>query len=295
MARTRFAILEAPSVLGLWPSGVERLPDALLRAGLAERLDAGRAGRIEPPAYEPNRDPQTLLLNPHGIARYSVDLADAIADLLTLGEFPIVLGGDCSILLGCLLALRRLGRPGLLFLDGHADFYQPEAEPKGEVASMELALATGRGPDVLANLEGKGPLVRDADVVAMGRRDGQDTEACGSQRIEETGIEVIDFARLQVEGIGAVTERAIRRLTLPGLERFWIHLDADVLDDRLMPAVDYRMPGGLSWNELTELLRAAMASDKVAGMDVTTFNPTLDQDGSIAAALADALAQGMRR
>ena len=38
----RFAILEAPSVLGLFPKGVERLPDALLGAGLAEQLSATR-------------------------------------------------------------------------------------------------------------------------------------------------------------------------------------------------------------------------------------------------------------
>jgi len=65
---------------------------------------------------------------------------------IDVGEFPIVRGGDCSIVLGCLLAIRRRGRHGLLFLDGHADFYQPEAEPSGEVASIDLALATAAGP-----------------------------------------------------------------------------------------------------------------------------------------------------
>ena len=44
-----FTIVEAPSVLGLFPKGVETLSDALLAAGLAERLGAGRAGRVEPP------------------------------------------------------------------------------------------------------------------------------------------------------------------------------------------------------------------------------------------------------
>ena len=45
-------------------------------------------------------------------------------------------------------ALRRTGRRhGLLFLDGNADFYQPEASPTGEAADMDLALCTGRGPD----------------------------------------------------------------------------------------------------------------------------------------------------
>ena len=117
MARD-FAILEAPSVLGLFPGGVERLPQALLSAGLADVLQARHAGCIEPPAYHHRRDRETLLLNPTGIATFSVVLADHIGELLDEMAFPVVLGGDCSILLGVLQALRRSGRFGLLFLDG---------------------------------------------------------------------------------------------------------------------------------------------------------------------------------
>jgi arginase len=103
-ARSAFAIVEAPSVLGLFPRGVERLPDALLAVGIAERLQARRAGRVEPPPYDERRDPETLLLNPQGIADYSVALADSVGRVVDAEEFPVVLGGDCSIMLGCMLA-----------------------------------------------------------------------------------------------------------------------------------------------------------------------------------------------
>ena len=142
----------------------------------------------------------------------------------------MVLGGDCSILLGCTLATRRRGRAGLLFLDGHADFYQPEAEPTGEAASMDLALVTGRGPLIVTDLEGRRPLVRDADVVALARRDAEETEVHGSQRIEDTSIEVIDLGTLRAAGVEATMRRALERLAVPGLDGFWIHLDADALD-----------------------------------------------------------------
>ena len=110
-----------------------------------------------------------------------MQLADAVADVVERDEFPVLLGGDCSILLGSTLALRRRGRYGLLFIDGHADFYQPEANPNGEAASMDLAFATGRGPELLTNLEGLRPLVRDEDVVAFGFRDAQEQREYGSQ------------------------------------------------------------------------------------------------------------------
>jgi arginase len=288
-----FAIVEAPSVLGLFPRGVETLPDALLGAGLAERLGARRAGRVAPPAYDPERDPETLLLNPRGLADYAVALADAVGAVVDRGEFPVVLGGDCSILLGNLLALRRRGRYGLLFLDGHADFYQAEAEPNGEAASMELALVTGRGPAVVTDLEGRGPLVRDEDIMVLGRRDAADAEAHGSQRIEDTAIAMTDLEAVRAAGIEAAAARAIEHLAKRGLDGVWIHLDTDVLDDAVMPAVDYRMPGGLSWDELATLLCAAVSGGAI-GINVTIFNPKLDGDGSIARALVDTLARGIR-
>lgn len=294
MSRPRYAIVEAPSVLGLFPQGVERLPEALLGAGLAGRLEARRAGRVEPPPYDPRRDPETGVLNPAGIAAYSVALADAVGLVRGAGEVPVVLGGDCSILLGCLLALRRRGRFGLFFLDGHADFYQPEAEPNGEAASMDLALATGRGPAVVTDLEGLQPLVRDEDVVAFGIRDAEDAETFGSQRIEDSGIALLDLAAIRRDGVDAALARALDRLARHGLPGFWLHLDADVLDDAVMPAVDYRMPGGLSFDELAAVLRAAAATGRLAGIDITIFNPALDPGGAIAAAFTDAVARGLR-
>jgi arginase len=277
----------------LFPKGVETLPDALLAEGLGERLEARRAGRVEPPPYDYRRDPETMLLNPRGIADYSVALADVVERVIETGEFPVVLGGDCSIVLGCLLALRRRGRHGLLFLDGHADFYQPEAEPNGEAASMELALATGRGPAVVTDLEGRRPR-RDEDVVAIGRRDAEVAEAHGSQHIEDTAISVIDFAEVRKCGAGEATRRAIEDLSRPELVGIWAHLDADVLDDAVMPAADYRMPGGLSWEELATILQVAIASGQAIGLNITIFNPKLDSDGSIAAAFVDALVKGLR-
>jgi len=294
MAGKPRVIVEAPSVLGLFPKGVETLPDALLAAGLAERLDARRAGCVPPPPYDPQRDPVTLLLNPQGLAHYAVALADTVSAVVKDGGFPIVLGGDCSILLGNLLALRREGRYGLLFLDGHADFYQPEAEPNGEAASMDLALATGRGPLVVTDIEGRRPLVRDEDVVVWGRRDAAVAAQYGSQRVEDTPIRLIDLDAVRAAGAAAAAADAVGHLARPDLEGFWIHLDADVLDDAIMPAVDYRMPGGLSWDEVATVLRASVGSGRAVGINVTIFNPKLDADGAIARTFTQVLAQGLR-
>jgi arginase len=288
-----YAILEAPSVLGLFPRGVERLPEALLDAGLAGALGARRAGQVVPPPYDPQRDPATGLLNPTALRDYSHALADATGEVLDGGDVPIVLGGDCSIVLGSLLALRRRGRYGLLFIDGHADFYQPEAEPNGEAASMDLALATGRGPDAVADLDGRGPLVRDEDVVHFARRDADEADEAGSQRIEDTAIMVIDLEEVRRRGVERAAHDALERLVRSDLDGFWIHLDCDALDDALMPAVDYRLPGGLTWDELEHVISLAIDSEQAVGLDLTIFNPRLDSDGSVAHSLVRSLARSL--
>jgi arginase len=281
-----YAIIPAPSRLGLHATGVEELPAALLDAGLATALDAPVTEPVAPPAWSPDIHPDHGVLNAEGIAAYSVALADVVADVHRRDRCPIVLGGDCSILLGCLAGARRRGRVGLLFFDGHADFYQPEAEPTGEAASMELGFATGRGPRLLTEIDGPGPLVCDSDVVVVGHRDHAVAAADGSRPLASS-ITAFDLDAVRSLGACGTARRAVADPTRP----FWIHLDADVLDDRLMPAVDYRLPDGLTWEELEVILGVALKSDQAIGLDVTIMNPRLDPDRSLTRQLREFLSR----
>ena len=287
-----YAILEAPSTLGLATDGVERLPGRLLDLGLAERIHARRAGALAVPGKEPTPDVETGTLNARAIATWSPKLADAVEAVLDAGEFPVVLGGDCTILLGSMLAFRRRGRYGLFFIDGNADFFQPEAEPNGEGASMDLAFVTGYGPSLMTDIEGRGPLVRPQDVVAFAYRDHKDQQEYGSQPLPDE-LTALDLPAVRASGIEAAAREAVDHLTRDELDGFFIHLDADCLDDAIMPAVDFRVPGGLSWDELGSALRVALASGKAVGIEVTIYNPRLDEDGSAGRGLVDVLAAAL--
>ena len=290
---SNFVVIDAPSILGLRPSGVELLPDALRAAGLHAGLGAGYAGRIEPPPYDPIRDPDTKLLNPRALHDYSRRLAQAVTRVRENKGIPIVLGGDCSNLIGCMLALRHAGRFGLFFIDGHADFYQPEVEPNGEVASMDLAIVSGRGPDVLADIDGLRPLVRDDDIVAFGYRDSAQQAEYGSQDIRATPIRVWTLDQVLESGVTEATRYAVATLSMERLDGLWIHIDVDVLDDTIMPAVDYRMPGGMQWNDLSAALRVLMRTRRVVGVNIGIFNPRLDPEGTIAGRLVACLVAGL--
>lgn len=295
----RYAILEAPSALGHVPEhrGVERAPGALLGAGLADGLAARRAGRVEASGYSAERDPRTGVMNPRAISDYSTLLADAVAGVLDAAEFPVVLGGDCSILLGTMLALKRRGRYGLLYIDGDADFYQPQVNPlSGAASASDLAFATGRGPDLLAGIEGRGPLVRDDDVAVFACRDAADRERRGCQPLP-ADLLVVDRDQVRRLGVGAAAREAVKFLTREGGPEggFWIHLDADVFDETIMQAVDDPRPDGLAWDEVVSALRTALGSGRAVGLQVAIYNPDIDGNGSngrgLAATVREALAE----
>jgi arginase len=233
-------VLDAPSNLGLRPPapgavpGVYKLAGALRDKRLVERLAAVDGGVVVPPRYHSQRKPGDGVRNELAIERFSLRLADRLAALLDRGSFPVVLGGDCSILLGNMLALRRRGRYGLVFVDAHSDFRHPgNSEAVGSAAGEDLALVTGRG-DALANLEHRRPLVRDSDVVAIGvrSRDG----ALGE--LNALGIAVRTADDVRREGAAAVAHEALAHFGSGELDGFWIHCDVDALDSAVMPAVD---------------------------------------------------------
>jgi arginase len=212
-----------------------------------------------------------MAANRVAMAGYTRALAARIGDVLDAGDFPVVLGGDCSILLGAGVALKRRGRFGLAFVDGHLDFRNLEWAPEvGAVAGEDLAVVTGRAEPSLADIDGLGPYFLERDVVALGEREGDVAERAA---LAETAITVRDLAELRSRG-------PLR----PGVP-YWIHVDADVLD---IAAVDSPAPGGLAYDELAALVRELLTGAAV-GLQVTVFDPTLDPDGSTARDLTDCL------
>jgi arginase len=278
------AILEAPSALGHVPEhrGVEKAPARLLEDGIADGLGAVVAGRVDAPGYSPRRDPDTKVMNVEPLVAYSPRLADAVGEIVDADRFALVLGGDCSILLGTMLGLRRRGRYGLLYVDGHADYWQPERNPiDGAASASDLAFATGTGPRVLTELEGHAPLVEPRDVVVFANRDRAERSEGGCQPLpEEMGV--IGQERVRTLGIEAAMAEALSLLQRPGeeLDGFWIHLDVDVLDEAIMQACDDPKPDGLMWGDLAAALGMAIGSGSAVGLQVTIYNPDFDPEGA---------------
>ncbi len=222
--------------------GRVRAPRVLRELGLVERIDGDDLGDVLSPPYQDFKCPPARPRNEQGVASYSRALADYVARGMADGKFVLVLGGDCSIVLGTLLgAGRRAQQVGLAYLDAHADFATPQESLTGSVASMCLALAIGRGDSDLARLAGATPLVHARDVVLIGRRDANET-GYGHEALARSDILDIPDTRFWTQDVPDIAPAALARLGRDDLNGFWIHVDADLLDPRVCPPSIHQNP-----------------------------------------------------
>ena len=207
---------------------------------------------------------------------FSQKLSKIVGAMLDRQAFPLLLGGDCRMLIGIFAAFaQRETEVGLVFLDGHADFHSPETSPSGDPADMELAILTGRGPERITRIAGKYPLIKDEEVVVYGIRawDG----------IGASNIEVYD-RRLMVEnGIKYSVKEGLKKFSQKELP-IWLHFDVDALDPKFMPVM-FPEPEGLTFEEAQEFLGLVWASSRVIGMSIACYHPKLDADGNAGARL----------
>ncbi|WP_031497939.1 arginase family protein [Streptomyces bicolor] len=287
-----FVVLDAPSNLGLRPPapgtvpGCYKLAGALREQRIVQRLRALEGGVVVPPRYDRGEWREgDGVFNAAAIASYTRKLAGRIEAHVRAGDFPVVLGGDCSINLGAALALRRIGRYGLAVVDASPDFRHPgNSEGVGAAGGEEVALATGRGQQDLTNLEGLKPYLRDEDVRYFGIRDCFEEERAELADLKIPVVTVGDVREWGADALASVTRQAFE---IPQLDGYWVHLDADVLDPSVMPAVDSPDPEGLTPDELVALLRPLLASGHCVGLNVTIYDPDLDPEGTAGALLTD--------
>ncbi|MFD3444711.1 arginase family protein [Microbacteriaceae bacterium 4G12] len=306
------AIVSAPTNLGLRPPepggvpGTSKAPEALRAAGLYDLLGAaGAAGATDAGVVLPGRyvdDDATRaaghVRNEAAMIDHARRLAVRIRSILDRGDTPLVLGGDCSLLLGAGLALAGTEpRAGLVHLDGHTDFRHPgNSDRCASVAGEDLAAAVGLHWPAIADIDGLGPYFPAWRVAHLGCRE-DDEELSEASAVLGLVLPAWDAARrgmrsaaADVAAVAAGTDGA--NYADGANSGYWLQLDVDILDPVWMPAVDSPDPGGLDPDQLIELL-VALAPGAV-GAAVTVFDPDLDPDGRHAALLARVLAEGLR-
>ncbi len=227
-------------------------------------------GDLSIPSCTNKRDSITKVFNFDVWRDVSLRLSKKLIDVLDKDIFPIILGGDCSILMGIFDAFKKINFPiNLFFLDGHADFHDINTSPTGEPADMELAALTGYLSKEITNMTGRGPLIKEENVIVYGINE--------YDLIEKSNINVIDRKLITENGVKNTLNRSLNLFRNPNLP-IWLHFDVDVLDKSIMPAVQYPVEDGLTHNEVKEFFNLVMKTNKLIGISIVCYHPKIDYD-----------------
>ncbi|NDY41720.1 agmatinase [Dissulfurirhabdus thermomarina] len=221
-------------------------PSAILAASphmewYDEELDAEvwRLGLYTRPPLEPVLPPEAMI----------EAVRAAVSESLSVGAFPVVLGGEHSVTVGAVSALReRVGDLAVVQFDAHADLRENyQGSPYSHACVMRRIWDSAR--------------VRQVGIRSLSRPEMEFLRAEGRPPI---------WAR----EVKADCAGAVRRL-LDGLPDIpvYVTIDLDCLDPAVMPAVGTPEPGGLSWDEILAFLRALAGTGRVAAFDVVELAP----------------------
>jgi arginase len=237
------------------PFGTEQMPGALRSAGLASALaehgvtdDGDLAVRV----VDASRDPVSGLVGWPSADAMTRAVRETVAQRTSAGERVLLLGGCCALLPGAVAGIRdALGTVGVVNIDGHLDLYDETTSPTGEIADVPIAALLGLGVAAMQPALSP-PVLRVENVALVGYRDADEAQQNGSVMPTEIALTgTWDVQAVKVDAAKAADD-VIGHLGTP----YWVHLDLDVLDEQVLPATDYLMPGGLTFPELSQLLRA---------------------------------------
>lgn len=183
-------------------------------------------------------------------------LSEAVRSALMTADVLAVLGGDNSITRpGCHGAADSLDRVGLLTLDAHHDL-------------RDLDEGLSNGNPVRALLADGLP---GANIVQVGIAPFANSQAY-AQVASSAGITVVTIEGARAMGIDTAIHEALEILT-ERVDRIYVDLDIDVLDQAFAPGAPGSRPGGLTPQELFQAARVCGQDPHVEVIDIVEVDP----------------------
>jgi arginase len=289
-------VLGVPMDLGSGRRGVDMGPSAIRIAGVDDRLvELGHKvvddGDIVIKNMEELKVGDESARYLPEIARAANTLAKKVERIMTLGHFPLVVGGDHSIAVGTVSGISAFARTqgkrvGLLWIDAHGDINTPETSPTGNIHGMPLAALLGFGAQELTTVAGPPPKVNPANVALVGIRS---LDAGEKKRLHETGVQVHTMSDIDRHGVHRIMKKALARVT-DGTDYVHVSFDLDAVDPTVAPGVGTPVKGGLDYREGHLIMEIIHDTRVMTSLEMVEVNPILDQ-GNASAAYAVELVQ----
>jgi arginase len=281
-AGRRVSILGVPLGFGSSLAGVDIGPAAMRVARLNQRIaqlgyevrDLGDMRIVRPQvAAEPTAQVKYL----QEVSAVCEELALEVRNILSVGELPLVLGGDHSIAIGSIAGVSSFYRErnqtlGLIWFDAHADMNRPETSPSGNIHGMPLSALLGYGAQELTHVAGFAPKLDPRFCAHIGARDLDQGER---ELIRQLGIRFFTMREIDERGISNCIDEAIA-IASRASAGYSVTFDIDALDPGDAPGSGTLVRGGLTYRESHLALEKIAEAGGMRSLEIVEINTALD-------------------
>lgn len=279
-----YHLLGIPLRTGSLAPGNEDDARAYREARLLERLQAAGCtvvddGDLPIPSYLPHHTIPPIRNWPGPRIVWDL-LADHLAPCLQQpGHVPLLIGCDCSIVVGSAQALQRAVRPEdvhVLYVDGGFDDAPPDPRRSQSAAAMAVWLLTHASPFWAGS-----PLAP-SQVTVIGASESS---------LSDVRVQSVPLADVRRVGPREAIRQVLQKI--PTSASLLLHLDVDVLQQRDMPAAYFPHEEGLTGAEARDLAGALLADPRIRVVEISEYASLRDLDRRAVNSIVDLLAAGL--
>lgn len=211
--------------------------------------------------------------NEYDIDKFNTTLYNAMVEKIKQEYFPILIGGDHSVVVASALASVEVKKDlGIIWIDAHTDYNTFESTVTGNIHGLPLAAITGYKCPELRYFH-NGNIIQPSKTVVVGARSIDEAE---KENIKYSGITVFTTQDIKEQGVEAIMNQAFE---IAGRKTMGIHIsyDLDVIDPDIAPGVSVPEFDGISEEEAMEISQYIGNHIKeVVSFDLVEFNPLRD-------------------
>jgi arginase len=213
------------------------------------------------------------------VAKVAREVADAVAQEVSSGRRPLVIGGDCTITLGVVAGMRRVHPDaGLVYVDGDPDLDPLTPDASGILDATGIAQLLGHGEPELASLAGDMPMLSPSRLAIVGC-DPHEMLPAYRDFLTSCGISCTEGPEIIADPEGAA-RGALSAVADADAGPLVVHFDVDVVDSADLPLGNFPHYGsGVRLDDVVRCLRVLVTDPSCGALVLTEVNPTHDPDG----------------
>lgn len=182
------------------------------------------------------------------------ELYDLVGDAVATAKRPTVVTADCTVALGVVAGLQRLGvDPSIMWFDAHGDLHTAASSASGYPGGMVLRTLLGDGHPAFAKTTALTP-IRPERVTLVDARD-------------------LDGPEVEYLADSPITHTTVENATAPE-GPIYLHIDLDIIDAEAVQGLRYPVTPGPSPDQIRDAALRVLATGRVVALTIAcTWHP----------------------